>query len=84
MISDALIIYFPLRTLRALKNYSRLRLRLQFIFAASALTTCASIISGVFNLCDVGFGYTVAVEIEVSHVLSSLLFPSPFEFTHSF
>jgi hypothetical protein len=70
MISDALLIFLPLRTLRELKNQSRLRRRLQFIFAASALTTCASIVSGAFNLSKIAFGYIVVVEIEVSYVLS--------------
>ena len=46
MISDALLIFLPLQTLRELKNQQRLRRRLQLIFTASALTTCASIVSG--------------------------------------
>jgi hypothetical protein len=74
MTSDALLTFFPLRTFRQLKNQPRLRRRLQFIFAASALTTCASIVSGAFNLSDNGFGYSVVALIEVHHVLSS---PSP-------
>ena len=80
MISDALLIFLPLRTLRGLRNQPRLRRRLQAIFAASALTTCASIVSGAFNLSKIAFGYIVVVEIEVSHVLS---FSFPFEFAAS-
>jgi hypothetical protein len=72
MISDALLIFLPLRTLRELKNHPRLRHRLQFVFAASALTTCASIVSGAFNLSRITFGYLVVVEIEV-HLLSPFL-----------
>jgi hypothetical protein len=68
MISDAVLIFLPLRTLRQLKNQHHLRRRLQFIFAASALMTCASIVSGIFNLCNMGFGFTVAIGIEVSHM----------------
>ena len=82
MIADALLIFFPLRTLRELKNQPRLRRRLQFIFTASALTTCASIVSGAFNLINAVFGYIVVVEIEVKHLLSFLLpFCFPLEFT---
>jgi hypothetical protein len=72
MISDALLIFFPLRTLRQLKNHPGLRRRLQFTFAASAVTTCASINSGVFNWKRIQFGYQVAVLIEVHHLLPAL------------
>jgi hypothetical protein len=65
MIADALLIFLPLRTLRELKNQPRLRRRLQSMFAASALTTCASIVSGAFNLSNIVFGYIVVVDIEV-------------------
>ena len=84
MISDALLIFLPLRTLRELKNQRRLRQRLQLIFTASALTTCASIVSGTFNLNHVGFGLLVVVEIEVQHLLFYLQAFSPFEFAPSF
>jgi hypothetical protein len=78
MISDALLIFLPLRTLRGLKNQPRLRARLQLIFTASALTTCASIVSGVFNLIKSQFGYMVVFEIEVRTNFSFLLInPSP-------
>jgi hypothetical protein len=81
MIADALLIFLPLRTLRELKNQPRLRRRLQSIFAASALTTSASIASSAFNLSSVLFGYIVAVQIEVRHGLSlPLPFSLPFEF----
>jgi hypothetical protein len=73
MIADALLVFFPLRTLRGLKNQPRLRRRLQFIFAASTLTTCASVVSGAFNLSHLPFGYIVVVQIEVY----LLLFPFP-------
>ena len=65
MISDALLIFLPLQTLRELKNQPRLRQRLQLIFTASALTTCASIVAGVFNLNKVGFGYFIVVHFDV-------------------
>jgi hypothetical protein len=81
MIADAILIFLPLRTLRELKNQLRLRRRLQAIFAASALTTCASIVSGVANLCKIGFGYLVVVQLEVRYLLSFfILFFLPFEF----
>jgi hypothetical protein len=73
MISDALLIFLPLRTLRHLKNQPRLRRRLQIIFAASALTTCASIITGVFIWLNIGFGYFIVVETEVLHPFSAPL-----------
>jgi hypothetical protein len=75
MISDALLIFLPLRALRELKNQQRLRQRLQLIFTASALTTSASIVSGAFNLYHVGFGLTVVVQIEVYHLRFHLLSP---------
>jgi hypothetical protein len=78
MISDALLIFLPLRTLRDLKNQPGLRRRLQFTFAASALTTCVSIVSGVLILRNIGIGYVVVVEIEVHRHL--LTFVPPFEF----
>jgi hypothetical protein len=88
MISDILLIFFPLQTLRALKNQPRVRRRLQFIFAASALTTCTAIVSGTFNLRHILFGWIVTVEIEVHlpfpfyHFLCGrarlLTYPSPF------
>jgi hypothetical protein len=83
MISDTLLIFLPLRTLCELKNQSRLRRRLQLIFTASALTTCASIVSGIFNLKKVGFGYQIAIEMDVRHLLFYLSSPSPFEFAPS-
>jgi hypothetical protein len=84
MISDALLIFFPLRTLRELKHQERLRQRLQLIFTASVLTTCASIVSGAFNLHRAGFGLLIVVEMEVRHLLFYLQVPSPFEFAPSF
>jgi hypothetical protein len=72
MVADALLVFLPLRTIRELKNEPRLRRRLQFIFAASALTTCASVVSAAFNLANIGFGYLVVVEMEVCHRLPSL------------
>jgi hypothetical protein len=80
MIADVLLIYLPLRTLRELKNQPRLRRRLQFIFAASALATCASAVSSALNLSHLTFGYLIAVDVEVHHDLSFLSFPSPFPF----
>jgi hypothetical protein len=65
MIADTLLIFLPLRTLRELKNQPRLRRRLQSMFTASTLTTCASIVSGAFNLSNELFGYIVALDIEV-------------------
>jgi hypothetical protein len=80
MISDALLIFFPLRTLRQLKDQTRLRQRLQAIFAASAFTTCASIANGAVNLSKIEFGITVTISIEVCHVLSlSLSFAAFFK-----
>jgi hypothetical protein len=73
MISDALLIFLPLRTLRELKNQHRLRRRLQTIFTASAFTTCASIVSGALNASSIVYGYLVAVYIEVGNVLSFFL-----------
>jgi hypothetical protein len=73
MISDALLIFLPLRTLRELKNQHRLRRRLQAIFTASALTTCASVVSGVINASSIVYGYLVAASIEVGNVLSIYL-----------
>ena len=84
MISDALLIFFPLRTLRELKNQPRLRIRLQLIFTASALTTCASIVTGAFNLIKSQFGYMVVFEIEVRHLLFYPQALSPFEFVPPF
>jgi hypothetical protein len=80
MITDALLVFFPLRTLRELKNQPRLRRRLQAIFAASALTTCATIGYGAFMLSKLTFKLTVMNLIEVSHGLSLSL---PFEFAAS-
>jgi hypothetical protein len=86
MISDALLIFLPLRTLRMLKNHARLRRRLQYIFTASALTTCATIVSAACNLSKIGFGYYVVVQLEVSYVMLSfsLLFSLPSELASSF
>jgi hypothetical protein len=81
MIADALLIFLPLRILRELERNSHLRRRLQAIFTASALTTCASIVSGALNLIELPFGYIVMAEIEVSYVVSIAL---PFEFAASF
>ena len=72
MISDALLIFLPLRTLRELKNQPGLRRRLQFTFAASAITTCASIITGVFNWYRIAFGYHVGIQMEVCRLLPAL------------
>jgi hypothetical protein len=80
MISDALLIFLPLRILRQLKNQTGLRRRLQMIFAASALTTCASIANGAVNLSKIEFGITVTISIEVCQVLSlSLSFAAFFK-----
>jgi hypothetical protein len=80
MIADALLVFFPLRTLRELKNQPRLRRRLQAIFAASALTTCATIGYGALLLSRLTFELTVMNFIEVSLGLSLSL---PFEFAAS-
>jgi hypothetical protein len=77
MISDALLVFLPLQTLRQLKNQPRLRRRLQFLFTASALTTCASIVAGIFNLNNVGFGYFIVVHSEVRHFLFYSSSPLP-------
>jgi hypothetical protein len=73
MLSDILLIFLPLRTLRVLKNQPSLRRRLQFMFAASALTTCASIATGVFNWLGVTFWYIIVVELEVHIFFPTLL-----------
>jgi hypothetical protein len=81
MISDSVLIFLPLRTLRELRNQPRLRRRLQLIFTASVLTTCSSIVSSAFNLNKYQFAYFLAIELDVRRLLylsppsSSLLPP---------
>jgi hypothetical protein len=82
MVSDALLIFLPLRTLHVLKNQPSLRRRLQFTFAASALTTCASIATGVFNWLGVEFWYALVVELEVHIIFPTLLALLTVSFTH--
>jgi hypothetical protein len=82
MLSDALLIFLPLRTLHVLKNQPSLRRRLQFMFAASALTTCASIATGVFNWLGAEFWYVIVVELEVHISFPTLLALLTVSFTH--
>jgi hypothetical protein len=66
MIADAILIVLPLGAFRVLKhNFKNLRRRLQIIFAASALTTVASIVSAAFNFSKESFPLLIASEIEV-------------------